>query len=710
MAEAKDRKKVWEGEENEVLGRPFDRRLSGRVLRFARPYGVLIVLMILTLLLLTGADLAIPLLTRTAVDRYIAAGAAPVDAAALSPEDRQALEAAGGLLELEGPGEPRFLLESRARQGLDPSRRTRLEASGAIGRGDYCVWRPEEGEPGPVRRRPEAFRRFPGGYAVRLEDLRTLPPGDAAEVRARDFEGLLRLGFLLAVLLLLRFGLDFANVFGVQVAGQRMMHDLRMAVFRHLQRMSLRYFDRNPVGKLVTRGTTDVQVLNEMFSGVLINLFKDVFLLAGLVAGLLLLDWRLSLATFLVLPLLLVVTALFRRYARDAYRLVRAKVSRINAFLAENIAGMAVVQGFNRQEENLRRFGTINDEHFRARMKETYVFAVFRPLVEVVSAAAIAIVVWYGGGRTLAGGMSLGSLVAFLAYVQMFFRPIQDLSEKYGLLQAAMASSERIFEVLDEPEEVPDPPDPVRPSDPRGRVEFRDVWFAYQGEDWVLRGVSFVLEPGKSLALVGPTGAGKTTVVHLLGRYADAVRGEVLLDGVDVRHLEKAWLRRRIGMVMQDVFLFSGDIRSNIRLRDPGIADEAVAAAARTVLASDFIERLPKGFGEEVKERGASFSAGERQLLAFARALAFDPSVLVLDEATASVDTETEARIQEALDRLRKGRTCLVIAHRLSTIRHVDRILVLRGGAVAEEGSHDDLMRAGGLYRALYEAQAGTTG
>jgi ATP-binding cassette subfamily B multidrug efflux pump len=445
----RDKRREAVYEEDEVLGRPFDRTLAGRLVRTARPYAALIALMILILLVLTAADVAIPFLTRTAVDEHI------------------------------------------------------------------------------------------------VPELRGRPADGAGEARAEHLEGLLRLGLALAALLVLRFVLDFANVYGVQYAGQAVMHDLRMAIFSHFQKMSLRYFDRNPVGKLVTRGTSDIQVLNETFSGVLINLFKDVFLLLGLLGALLWLDWRLSLVTFVVLPALVAATVQFRRYARDAYRVVRAKVARINAFIAENIAGMAVVQVFNREDENLRRFREINDEHFRARMREVYVFAVFRPLVEIISSAAIALVVWYGGGRALAGGMSLGSLVAFIALVQMFFRPIQDLSEKYNLLQAAMASSERIFQVLDEPEEVPDPPSPAEPAESRGRVEFRDVWFAYQGEDWVLKGVSFVLEPGKSLALVGPTGAGKSTIAHLLGRYSDVTRGEVRVDGMDVRRLPKARLRRR---------------------------------------------------------------------------------------------------------------------------------------------------------------------
>jgi ATP-binding cassette subfamily B multidrug efflux pump len=607
----RDKRREAVYEEDEVLGRPFDRTLAGRLVRTARPYAALIALMILILLVLTAADVAIPFLTRTAVDEHI------------------------------------------------------------------------------------------------VPELRGRPADGAGEARAEHLEGLLRLGLALAALLVLRFVLDFANVYGVQYAGQAVMHDLRMAIFSHFQKMSLRYFDRNPVGKLVTRGTSDIQVLNETFSGVLINLFKDVFLLLGLLGALLWLDWRLSLVTFVVLPALVAATVQFRRYARDAYRVVRAKVARINAFIAENIAGMAVVQVFNREDENLRRFREINDEHFRARMREVYVFAVFRPLVEIISSAAIALVVWYGGGRALAGGMSLGSLVAFIALVQMFFRPIQDLSEKYNLLQAAMASSERIFQVLDEPEEVPDPPSPAEPAESRGRVEFRDVWFAYQGEDWVLKGVSFVLEPGKSLALVGPTGAGKSTIAHLLGRYSDVTRGEVRVDGMDVRRLPKARLRRRIGTVMQDVFLFSGDIRSNIRLRNPDITDESVVRAAETVLASTFIDRLPNRYVEVVKERGSTLSAGERQLLAFARALAFDPPILVLDEATASVDTDTEAKIQGALEKLRKGRTCILIAHRLSTVRNVDRILVLRDGKIVEEGNHDELLRAGGFYRALYETQAG---
>ncbi|MHC4599449.1 MAG: ABC transporter ATP-binding protein, partial [Planctomycetota bacterium] len=702
MTEKKKKREEILGPEEEVMSRPLDRRLLLRLLGYAKPYRRILLLTLFAIVLVTAADVAVPFITRYGIDHYIITEAAPLDLANVAPEDRRPLEAQAGkgLLALDDGAAPGHLLSPEALLKLgkqDPALKKRLDSASALGEAPYYLWRGTPGDaPEAIRERPDLFRPFPGGYAVLMKDLNGLPRKDRAEVRGRDLSGILWLGAILLGSLVLHFLLDFAVVNGVQFAGQNAMNDLRKQLFAHLQKMSLRFFNENPVGKLVTRGTSDIRVLEDMLSGLLVNLLKDIFLIIWLVSVMLCLDWKLSLVSFVVIPLLAAATFNFRRLARAAFRVVRAKVAKINAFLAENVAGMAIVQVFNREEKNLDLFRGINQEHFRARLKELYVFAVFRPLVEVLSALAIGLVIWHGGGRTLMGLTSLGTLVAFIAYVQMFFRPIQDISEKYNMLQAAMASSERVFQILDEPVEIRNPSDPVVVEEPRGRIEFEKVWFAYKGEDWILRDLSFVLEPGHSLALVGPTGAGKSTLIHLLGRYDDVNKGRILFDGVDIRDLDKGWLRSQLGVVMQDVFLFTGDIRSNIRLRSRHITDEAVVQAAEQVMANRFINRMPERYLEGVKERGSTFSMGERQLLAFARAMAFNPLVLVLDEATANVDSETEALIQESLEQLMMGRTSIVIAHRLSTIRNADNILVLQEGKVVESGSHEELLATGG--------------
>jgi ABC-type multidrug transport system fused ATPase/permease subunit len=483
------------------------------------------------------------------------------------------------------------------------------------------------------------------------------------------------------------------------------MYDLRMKVFSHLQRLSLTFFDKNPVGRLVTRATNDVETLNEMFTSVLLTFFKDVFLILGIVLVLLRTNWRLALVSFTVLPLIAYATYYFSRKVRDAFRLVRVKIAKLNATLQENFSGMRVVQIFRREYENLRRFKGINHEVFQAHMQQIRVYAVFMPLVEIVSSAAIALIIWYGGGQVVRETLSLGALVAFLSYMQMFFRPIRDLTQKYNIMQSAMASSERIFMLLDNRESVPDPGAPFKGNGFRGEIEFVNVWFAYKGEDWVLKDVSFRVRPGEKVAIVGATGAGKTSIINLLERFYDVQKGQVLLDGRDVRTLAKSDLRTKIGLVMQDVFLFAGDIRGNIRLGNDDISDDDLERMASHVNAHPFIERLPNGYDEPVKERGATLSVGQRQLLAFARALAFDPKVLVLDEATSSIDTETERLIQDALLKLLQGRTSIVIAHRLSTIQHVDRIIVLHKGQIVEEGSHSELLKKKGFYYRLYKLQ-----
>lgn len=507
------------------------------------------------------------------------------------------------------------------------------------------------------------------------------------------------------------FGLEYARALVTTWLGQSVMYDMRTEIFAKLQELDLSFYDRNPIGRLMTRITNDVETLNNLFSSGLVTVFGDVFTLLFIFSAMLLMDWRLALVTFSVLPFVFFAAFLFRARIREAYRDIRVRIARINAFLQEHITGMRVVQLFNREEADARKLADLNDSHLRAHLRSITYYALFFPVIQLFTAIALALVIWYGGGRILGDFTTVGVVTAFLLYARRFFRPIQDLSEKYNVLQAAMASSERVFRLLDEDVGVGDPENPVElPIDGAGEIVFENVWFAYgddaDGEpDWILQDVSFTVRPGEKVAIVGHTGAGKTTLINLLMRFYDVQKGRILLDGVPIHTVALNDLRSRIGLVLQDVFLFSQDVEYNIRLGSPDIDDARIRSAADRVGASAFIERLEGGYQQPLGERGATLSVGERQLVSFARALAFDPSVLVLDEATSSVDSEIEARIEEATDELLDGRTSLVIAHRLSTIQNADRIIVMHHGRVHEEGSHDELLTHDGLYARLHELQ-----
>lgn len=535
-----------------------------------------------------------------------------------------------------------------------------------------------------------------GPWLVKLAIDEHIARGDAA--------GLVPLAALYLLVLVLAFGTRFAQLYLLTMTGQRIVLDLRKQIFDHLLRLHVGFFDRTPVGKMMTRVTSDVDAINELFTSGVVTVFGDLMTLLGIMGALLLLNWRLALVTFAVLPLFFLLTDWFRRGARQSFRDVRGWVARLNAFLQEHLSGMAVVQLFSRERRALAEFEAVNRGHADANLRSIFYYAVFYPGIDLLAALAAALILLFGGQRVLEGSLTLGALVAFIQYSERFWRPISDLSEKFNVLQAAMASSERIFGLLDTPAEVTPPALPRPLPEVRGRVAFENVSFAYQPGRPVLQDVSFTVEPGRSLALVGATGAGKTSVISLLTRFYDVDAGRITLDGVDVRELDPAVLRGSLALVLQDVHLFSGTVRSNIALGSP-IPDERVRAAARAVGAGPFVEALPGGYEAEVRERGATLSVGQKQLLSFARALAHDPRVLILDEATSSIDTETEQLIQEALGVLLRGRTAIVIAHRLSTIQHVDEILVLHKGRVRERGSHAELLARRGLYWRLYQLQ-----
>ena len=520
-----------------------------------------------------------------------------------------------------------------------------------------------------------------------------------------NLAGLGNVAALYVLTLLGVFGLSYGQTWLINLTGQKIMRDLRMEIFRHLQNTDVAFFDKNPVGRLMTRVTTDVDALNELFTAGVISVFDDIFTLTGIIIFLFVLNYKLALAIVIILPLLAFVTLMFKIKVRYSYRLVRTAIARINSFLQENITGASVVQLFSQEERQYKRFKAVNKEHLDANILSIFYYAIFYPILETISALAIGVIIWYGGHEVLGGVLTIGTLIAFIQYSDRFFKPISDLSEKYTILQSAMASSERIFKLLDTPPAVTAPASPKAAEAKEGSIEFRNVGFAYNPGNPVLHDVSFKVSPGEKIAVVGATGAGKSTIISLLSRFYDVSEGSILVDGVDVRRYDLRGLRRSIGIVLQDVFLFSGNIEENIRLWETGMTREQVRHAAETVHAARFIDGLDGKFDARIGERGSSLSVGQKQLLSFARALAFNPKILVLDEATSSIDTETELLIRDALEKLMAGRTSIVIAHRLSTIQNADRILVLHHGRVREIGTHQELLRLKGIYWKLYQLQ-----
>ena len=635
-------------QEEEVLGKAYDSRLMGRLIRYLFPYKWACITSIAAILLKAGADVLGPWITMVAVDLYL------TPAIQKTPQEA-AFQATRGVA-----GHP---------------------------------W----------------IARWLTPYAS----------GGAAT-------GVTELAGLFLASLTLSYALEALQTWLMQWTGQKVMFDLRSQIFRHLQRMHIAFYDRNPVGRLVTRLTTDVDALNDMFTSGVFAIFEDVFVLAAIVFVMMRMKWWLALAAFSVLPLILLVTRIFRKYVRESYRRIRVAIAKINAFTQEYVTGMSLVQLFNRQQRAFRDFSAINRTHLEAFKDNILAYALYYPAVELLSSVAIALIIWLGGGGVLRHTVLLGTLVGFMQYAQRFFRPIQDLSEKYNILQAAMAASERIFKLIDTAPEIVSPAHP-KPGDGTGRIEFRNVWFTYQRLDaetaariasagpaelaamtdveWVMRGVSFAIEPNQTAAIVGHTGAGKTTITSLMMRFYDVQHGQVLVDGVDVREQDLLHLRRRFGVVLQDPFLFSGTVADNIRLGTQSITDDEMRLAAEQVNVDDFISTLPSAYHEPLRERGAGLSTGQKQLINFARALAHRPGILILDEATSSVDTETEFRVRAALERMVTGRTSVVIAHRLSTVQRADVILVMHRGQLRERGSHQQLLALHGIYWKLYQLQ-----
>lgn len=660
---------------DEIMGKAYDSRLMKRLLKYARPYWKHLLLALILLVSLTGLELLNPYILKVAIDDYLNGNEKPMYELSLdSPYDG---------LELGGYKYVRARdIEDEDIDKLSQAPLKRImKEEGAY----YIVDYEAEG--------------VDGGFL--------LSQNDYERFRKQDISGINRLSIFYLLVILLTFLFNYFQVLILNYTAQKIIFNMREEIFNHIKSLAVSYFDKNPIGRLVTRVTNDMETLNEMYSNVLVTLVKDVLMLLGIMAIMLRLNYKLALASFALLPLIIVSAYRFRNSVRKVYRLGRIQLAKINASLNENITGMRTIQIFNKEKKLARDFDEINNDYLQTSLKEVSIYANFRPFVEVIRYLGITIIIYFGGGKVISNQIEFGVLYLFIDYIQKFFAPILDLTEKYNILQSSMASSERIFGILDDKTMIENSEDTVDLKGIKGKIEFKNVWFAYDDENWVLKDVSFTINPGETVALVGATGAGKSSIINLITRFYDIQKGEILLDGVNIKDIDKFKLRRLIGVVLQDVFLFTGTIRDNITLNNKSMSQKEVEEVASYVNANYFIDRLPKKYDEPVMERGSTLSSGERQLLSFARTLAYDPRILILDEATSNIDTETELLIQDALGKLIKGRTSIVIAHRLSTIQHADKIIVLSKGVIKEMGNHQELLEMEGIYYDLYKLQYG---
>ncbi|MFC1867150.1 ABC transporter ATP-binding protein [Thermodesulfobacteriota bacterium] len=681
------------------LGRPYNLRLLRRLAHYAIPYKKTILLCLSLAILITLVDLALPYLSKVAIDRYISPSWYMVNLSGIKNEGSgDFLEKYGHLLEKGEDGSFAIISHSNIKK-IDTIEFHKYRGKGFISQYQFYKVRTEDEGISVFPDFGEGlFKMADGSIAVPLAKTDGLPLEDILRIRAKDFRGLTVMGITLLCLILFTFGFGYWEYYLLEFIGQNIMQDIRLNLFQKMQSRSINFFERHPTGQLVTRVTNDIENLNEMFKSVLVTVFKDILVLMGIFVVLLYLNWRLALISFIILPFIFGFTFLFSSLMRDAFRALREKVAKLNAFLQEHLSGMRIIQLFAREKFQMDRFSGLNHENYLAGMKQIRLFAVFVPIMELFSSFAVALIIWHGGSQVIGDQLTLGSLVAFISYIQMFFRPIRVISEKYNIMQLAMASTERIFEFMDMEEEIPEPDFPEHPASTEGHLVFKEVSFAYKKEYPVLRDISFEVKPGEMVAVVGATGAGKTTLVNLIERFYDPDEGSIFLDGIDIRKMSKRELRSRIGLVMQDVFIFSGNAMNNISLGREDIDTNAIYEAAEKANADRFIRKLPDGFYQEISEGGATLSSGERQLLSFARVLAYNPKIFILDEATSSVDPEKERFIQDAITRMTRKRTTLVVAHRLSTVRKADRIIVMHHGRIREQGTHEELMTAGGIY------------
>jgi len=676
--------------EEEIIGKAYDAKLMRRLLEYAYPYWKILLVCVMLLLIVTGIELARPYLIKIAIDDHINALDKPMVAFQTNQFQQKGFVY----------NNKRYIrLDNLADQYPQEQKFQFFKAEGNY----YLI-------EGIINEKEDSSIIDSNQYVQihngdNIYNAQLVGENLINKYREQDYYALSRIGLFFLTIIIIGFGINYLQIYLLNKTTQKIIYNMRQEIFSHLQKMSLSYFDKNPVGRLVTRVTNDTETLNEMYTNVLINLFKDIFIIIGIIIIMFRMNVKLTFVSLTILPVVVAAAFIFRNYARDAYRMVRIKLAKINSSLSENISGMKIVQIFNQEKRKLNEFIKVNDEFYQAAMRQIKIFAIFRPSMDLLYSLALAILIWYGGANVYRGVLEFGVLYAFINYIQRFFRPINDLSEKYNLLQSAMASSERIFKILDTKIDIKDPKNPVAlPKNIKGSVEFKDVWFAYENEDWVLKDINFEIEPGQTVALVGATGAGKTSIINLISRFYDIQKGKILIDNTNIEQIKTSELREKIGLVLQDVFLFTGDIGSNISL-NADLDEKKIKKTAQYVNADKFISKLSNKYEHEVKERGSTLSAGQKQLLAFARALAFNPDILVLDEATANIDTETEMLIQDALEKLTLERTTIVIAHRLSTIQHADKILVMHKGKIKERGTHQELLAVEGLYYNLYQLQ-----
>jgi ABC-type multidrug transport system fused ATPase/permease subunit len=680
-----------------VEGKGYDLKLVKRLLHYVKPHRKLIFLAMFFMLISSGVELLLPYVTKQGIDKYLARLYQVYTDTPAACDSLSALEPVEGDFVSLSPDS--LLIRKASMDGMDPAVTYMISSGGHLLQETYYLF--------PADRYGGETGRIQGDYwLVPEKDLGKIPPDKLISIRGKDVAGITRLALVFMGLLLVSILAGYGHVMTLVVAGQRSMYDVRTELFNHIQTLSLNFFSRNPVGRLVTRVSNDVEALNEMFSAVLVNLVKDFLLVAGTITILLLMDWKLALISLSVLPAFTVVSVLFRRKARAIYRKVRKHLAELNSTIAEDISGVKVIQIFRQEKARKEKYLEVNNNYYRISMKQLYVFGVFRPLIEVVAQVGTAIVLVYGGLSAISGALTIGALVAFISYVRQMFRPISDMSEKYNIMQSAMASSERIFNILDTEPEVTQSPEALPPLKLKGEVAFEKVDFRYEEDTPVLRDISFSIAPGKSIALVGPTGAGKSSIISLLTRFWDVDTGRILLDGTDIRDHSVDTLKSNTSIVLQDAFIFSRSVADNIRLSS-NLSMEEVRRAADMVQATEFIDKLSDGFDTVMAERGATLSTGQKQLICFARALAHDPRILILDEATSNVDPATEQLIQRAIDTLMKGRTSIIVAHRLSTIQKCDEIMVIDAGKILERGTHQELLARRGIYYNLYLLQWG---
>ncbi|MGB3975640.1 MAG: ABC transporter ATP-binding protein [bacterium] len=694
------------------LGKIYDSRLMNRLLKYARPYAGWFLLAFMLAMFMSGAHITMPYLSKIGIDSYIVISGKMLDMSVYSADQiREIVQRYEGRIVTVSDTE--FVI----REGIiDPSDRKRFDQDGALKDGYYYLLdltRYEAETADSLRTRIEDGSMSVTAtvdsekYFIRSDDLDALEKDLRSRIRRPDLRSVWKIAQIYLGITLLSLIIMFLQVNLMTWIGQKIMFDIRLELFSHIQKLPIRFFNNQPVGRLVTRVSNDVNVLNEVFTSVLVDMLKNLLMIFGIVIVMLRLAPNLALVTFCILPPMILVTWIFKRKMREAYRLVRQKIALINATIAEHISGIKVIQAFARESMHFNKFKVINEQAFKANMKELVIFSMFSPFIVFLENLGIALILYYGGGQVVRNTVSLGTLVAFLSYLSMFFGPIRDIAEKFNVMQSSMASSERIFHLLDIEDEFAEDigTELIAEGELKGDIEFKNVWFAYNDEEWVLKNVSFQIKAGETVAFVGATGSGKTTIINLLTRFYRIQKGEILIDGRRLETYDKGFIRKNMAMVLQDVFLFSGDIRSNIRLNNLDVTDEKISKVAQQVNAHKFVERLDGGYGHIVKEGGATLSQGQRQLLAFARALAINPSLLILDEATANIDSETEQWIQKGLEYLLRNRTALVVAHRLSTIKKADKIIVIHHGQIREIGTHQTLLAQKGIYYKLYQLQ-----